>query len=216
MASDPIEEIEHRYGPHILRRTAPGEVTLFAPYEHAAAELHARYGDRLRLWVGGKRYPPEMITQAAIPLPVSAPDYCALRVLAQLRQVVAVSGALLDGTAEFSNIGPRRLRVLSGIVTGGLRRPGDVIMAGAFHGAVAAIGYRLELGPGDRQVVPLVVGSDSVLPDRTYLLPPGDYEVVVAQQLPFLDEHGDITGRRAFVAGFGPTVTLTKPTVGGR
>ncbi|MDA8265767.1 MAG: hypothetical protein M0T79_10575 [Actinomycetota bacterium] len=51
-------------------------------------------------------------------------------------------------------------------------------MAGAFVGAVAAVGRTVSLEPGASQELGLIIGTASCLPDTSYVVPPGRYEVV--------------------------------------
>lgn len=107
-------------------------------------------------------------------------------------------GEDFEGQVVFANRGSQRVAGMTGILTGGVRADGDDHMAGAFTGAIAMVGTRIELDPGATTELPLTVGTASCLPDASYVVPPGRYEVVAA--IHFRQTDGPQTPRPVLVA----------------
>lgn len=193
----------------ILSQSGPGHRTLRAPFADIAAELHRRYGDALDITVGSKAFPPERITEfRTVPLPISGVDLPQLAVELHLDSAAVAAGDDLRGTAALTNRGQDRLSFLTGLMTGGVRHPGDDKPAGSFIGAVATVGLNVDLRHGQSRDVPVVIGTASCLPDRSYVVPAGAYEVVAALSVSHLHDHGRPTGRQCFVV-IGPTIEVT-------
>lgn len=87
---------------------------------------------------------------------------------------------------------------MTGVLTGGVRRDGDEFMAGGFAGAVVAIGYGVRLDPGETKDLGVIIGTASCLPDASYVVPPGRYEVIAA--IPFNQADIQPTARPRLVA----------------
>ncbi len=81
-------------------------------------------------------------------------------------------------------------------------------LAGQFCGAVAAVGIGVDLRHGDSSELPVVIGTASCLPDRSYVVPPGDYETVAELSVALLGGESRPAGRQALVC-VGPTITAT-------
>jgi hypothetical protein len=60
-------------------------------------------------------------------------------------------------------------------------------MTGDFDGAIALVGYPVDLEPGASMELPVKVGTASVLPDASYVVPTGRYEVISAVPFHQLD-----------------------------
>ena len=162
----------------------PGFIRLKAPFFELAAELHEEYGDALKITVGGKPFPPENIgDRQAVPIPIPTVTVPGLKLTVVLDVPSVVAGEEARGRVVFANRGSKRVEATTGILTGGVRRDGDDFMAGAFAGAVVAIGHLVRLEPGESTGLGLVVGTGSCLPDTSYVVPPGRYEVIAA--IPF-------------------------------
>lgn len=81
-------------------------------------------------------------------------------------------------------------------------------MAGAFVGGVAAVGRTVRLEPGATQEFGLTIGTASCLPDTSYVVPPGRYEVIVP--VPFNQGGTSPTVRPRLVAR-GARITVEAP-----
>ena len=114
-----------------LAASDPGRISLRAPFAAIAADLHRRYGDALDITVGSKPFPPERITESqAVTLPISTAKIPNLTVELHFETPAVVAGEDLRGAATITNGGQRRLRFITGLITGGVRRPGDEKLAG--------------------------------------------------------------------------------------
>lgn len=193
----------------VLGQSGPGQVTLRASFADIAADLHRRFGDALDITVGSKPFPPERITEfRTVALPVSNVDLPHLAVELHFEATTVVAGEDLRGTATLTNHGQDRLWFITGLATGGVRRPGDNKLAGAFRGAVAAVGLNVDLRQGQSRDIPVLIGTASCLPDRSYVVPAGAYEAVASLSVNRRDDDGRPTGRQRFVV-IGPTIEVT-------
>lgn len=193
-----------------LGSSSPGRISLRAPFAAIAADLHHRYGDALDITVGSKPFPPERITesQAVGPLPISTAKIPNLKVELHFDTPAVVAGEDLRGSATITNGGQLRLRFITGLMTGGVRRPGDDKLAGVFVGAVTAVGLNVDLDPGQSGDIPVLIGTASCLPDRSYIVPAGVYEVVATLSVNRRDDQGNPTGHQRHVV-IGPTIEVT-------
>ena len=94
-----------------------------------------------------------------------------------------VAGEELRGWVVFANRGSQRVQGTTGIITGGVRRADDAFLAGTYAGSVAFTAQTVSLEPGESEELRLIVGTDSCLPDTSYVVPPGRYGVIAA--IPF-------------------------------
>lgn len=157
----------------------PGFIRLRAPLAELAAELHEEYGDALEITVGRKPFPPEKIgRREPVPVPVPTVVVPGLRLTVVLDEPTVAAGEDVHGRVVFVNEGTDLVEGMTGVLTGGVCRHGDDFMAGAFTGAVVAIGYTVRLEPGQRKELGLIVGTASCLPDTSYVVSPGPYEAI--------------------------------------
>lgn len=199
------DEVRERYGAdprRVLHGCGPGTARVRARFEDVAAELHARYGSALDITLGAKPYPPSRLgSMAAVPVPVSTGDLPGLDVVFDVGDGTVAAGDDLRGGVVLTNSGTGQLRFATGLlVTAGVRRPGAGHLAGWFVGAVAAVAALVDLAPGASARLDLVVGTASVLPDTTYRVPPGTYEVVAT-----------IPADGAVLVRVGPAIEVTPP-----
>jgi hypothetical protein len=104
-----------------------------------------------------------------------------------------------------------RLHFITGpTMTGGLHRPGDAHLAAKSNGWMTLAGRAVDLQPGQRDELKIIVGTTSCLPDLTYVVPPGTYQVVASLGLSFLDEAIRPTGHQRVVRT-GPDLAVTAP-----
>ena len=195
-------------GRRILGALAPGHVTVRAQFADIAADLHRRYGDALDITVGSWPFPPDSLgVFRAVPVPASTVDLKDLDVEFDFETLAVAAGDELRGIATLTNSGPDRLQFLTGPVTGGVRHPGADMLAGVFEGAVTPAGFNIDLRHGATRELPLIVGATSCLPDRSYTVPAGAYEVVATLGVDFRDGQGRTSGPQSVVR-IGPTITV--------
>ena len=187
----------------------PGHIMLRAPFADLAAELHREYGSSLRITVGHKPYPPERIrNRQPVPLPTSTVVVPDLQLTVTVDAAHVAQGKDFDGQVVFSNRGSQRITGMSGMLTGGLRAEGDDHMAGNFTGGTFLVGMLVELDPAASMNLPIKVGTASCLPDTSYTVPPGRYEVVAA--VPFRQPDTSAT-QQPMVVARGAWVTVDAP-----
>ena len=179
-----IREIRRRLSDdprRLLDGTSPGHLRLRAPFAELAAELHREYGDSLEITVGHKPFPPEVIGDCRpVPLPIATVTVPGLELTVVVDQAHVVPGEDAEGRVVFANCGPLRIEGLTGVLAGGVRNDREGFLAGAFSGMLTMQGLGIQLGPGESMELPLIIGTASVLPDPSYVVPPGRYEVVAA------------------------------------
>lgn len=206
------EEIraELRHDPRrVLRASGPGTVTLRAPFAAVAADLHVRYGDALDITVGTKPFPPERIVDPPlVRLPVSTIDLPDLVLDFDIGEATVAPGDDLSGTVTLTNQGRERLRFLSGAAVGSIRQPGSDHLSGTFHGWMSSVGLNVDLQHAQSTDLPLIVGTTSCLPDRSYVVEPARYELVVAVSVNPVDEHHQPFGHQTLVR-VGPELVVT-------
>ncbi len=165
--------------------SGPGNLTLRAPFEDIAAALHAEFGTSLNIWLGLKPYPPSRIADPhAVPVPQPTITVTGLEMTMTLADVQVTSGETLNGSITFHNRGRTRITGMTGAtLTAGLRSQGNDHMASQYAGTLWNLGMIIDLGSGDSRTLPLLVGTASCLPDTSYVVPSGRYEVVAT--IPF-------------------------------
>jgi hypothetical protein len=178
---------------------SPGHIQLRAPFAELAADLHREYGDSLKITVGHKPYPPELIgDRQPLLLPMPTVTVAGLELTITIDEPHVAGGEDLPGRVIFANRGPNRVEGMTGVLTGGIRSDGHDYMAGNFAGTTTMMGYQIDLEPGSSTEMPLIIGTASRLPDTSYVVPPGRYEVVTA--VPFQQSDIPPTPRPQLVA----------------
>jgi hypothetical protein len=196
---------------HPLSGSAPGHIKLRAPFAELAAELHRHYGSSLEITVGHKPFPPEQIGDLQpVPLPTPTVTVAGLELTITLNAARVAQGEDLRGRVIFSNRGTQAVHGSTGVLTGGVRAENDNRMAGNFAGSIVLVGQRIQLDPGASMELPLVVGTASCLPDDSYVVPPGRYEVIA--DIPFHRPDLPPTPRPVLVAR-GAWVTVDAPAI---
>lgn len=170
-----------------------------APFAELAADLHREYGDSLEITVGHKPFPAELRgDRQPVPLPTPTVTVPGLELKVTVDEPHVAPGEDLEGRVIFANRGPHRVEGMTGVLTGGVRRDGQDFLAGTFAGAITLQGYGIGLAPGSSRELPLIIGTASCLPDSSYVVPPGRYEVVAA--VPFNQPDRPSTQRPQLVA----------------
>jgi hypothetical protein len=166
-----------------LQGNGPGQVRLRAPFESLAADLHREFGASLQITVGFKPFPPEHIVDPQpVPLPVPTLVMPGLALTIVTDSFRVVQGEDLRGHVVFHNRGSTDMAdTTGGLLVGAVRADhDDDCIAGAHAGAIAWVGRHIQLSPGASTEVPLLIGTASRLPDTSYVVPPGRYEIIVA------------------------------------
>jgi hypothetical protein len=169
----PDEDVGHQW---------PADIHLAAWATDAAQELHEQFGSTVRLTVGALRYPDRVLAgrgapAAGPPLPEAEPG--------QLR--VALHGPLSvrSGYAARHGLLAENRTSRPAEFQGGFELIADVVdpatgaVAGGYSGAVLAVAVTHRVAPGSTETIPLLIGTDSFVPDLGYAIPPGEWGVQV-------------------------------------
>ena len=176
--------------------TSAVEVQLAAYGEDFAAQLVATYGDIVKVRVGLFPYPmTDELAASTEPDPacasdISGPiDMSGLRAEVRLASNALAQGTDTDGKVVFTNTGTADVSFESGDpLTGVVVMPGTTDVVGTFTGVLAGTGAGAVLAPGESTEVGLVVGTASCIPANGFMLPPGEYEVVVVAVVDYLQQ----------------------------
>ncbi len=162
-------------------------VTLEADGEALAAELVEMYGAAVEVSVGLFPYP--MPAELAASLEVA--DACAAGIAGptdmnglvaepRLDSGTLAAGDGTEGRVVFTNTGAGDVSFETGDpLVGVVVRPGTTEIVGTYSGDIAGVGAGGVLAPRETLEVGLLVGTTSCIPAHGYVLPPGEYEVVV-------------------------------------
>jgi hypothetical protein len=171
------------------------EVTLDAQSEGLAEEVLARYGSALTMRVGFKGVPVDIsqIRQVDMPTPDLKVDGLTLEV--ELAEDRIAAGATARGRIWFLNTSDSQIEVeTDSVVAGGIRLPGSSEVTGWFAGQLRGTGAFLNLPPGGRRPIKVVIGTASSEPNDEYIPTRGEYEVVVGVNVrvksKLSDQHG--------------------------
>ncbi len=187
-----VQEIQQQMAPGgpvtgVGKGASAVNVTLEADGEAFAAELVETYGAAVEVHVGWFPYP--MPAELAASGEVTAACAADLAGPTDMNGLVAElrldSGTLAagDGTkgrVVFTNTGTGDVSFETGDpLVGVVVRPGTPEIVGTYSGDIAGVGAGGVLAPGETLEVGLLVGTASCIPANGYVLPPGEYEVLV-------------------------------------
>jgi hypothetical protein len=151
--------------------------------ESIAAELYERYGDVLDIRVGAMPYPlPDggAASEACGTVPEPPADQAGLAIsLDALTADPRVEGG---ATTQVRIVNETSAAVGFGSgqpLTAVMVRPGSSQIIGVYTGAIAGTGLTVSLQPGEETSIQVLVSAASCDPSLGYVLPAGDYEVVV-------------------------------------
>ena len=183
-----------------IRETSGGQgaarVVLAGDQEALAAELVARYGDLVTITVGNFPYPMPA-DRSALPVACGYADATGpsssngLRATLALDAPTARSGSTITATVTLTNTGTGPASWTGGQpLTGSLVLRGTTDVVATFNGMVAGTGDGAELQPGETHTVRAMIGTDSCDLTLGYVLPPGDYDVIVPVTLTYPQTQG--------------------------
>ncbi len=146
-----------------------------------ASELHSRFGDRVRVTVGGRAYPPDGAAVPTLPAPEATREFPGLQLRAVLTTPRVTTGRVFDGTVHLRNTGRTPIRFdtdqpLAALVIDAGR------VVGTSSGWSAGTGLMVELAPGAAREIPFTGGTAGGSGDQ-YSTPPGSYTVLVTVPL---------------------------------
>ena len=173
--------------------------------ERYAAELLARYGERLEIDVGRFPYPmPDPLPESQCePLPDTQPvDGLSVSVVPVDEPISDEGGEPAAVTVRLRNVGAAPIAVSFGAPTATLLEAGTRRVVGGFVGAVADVLDHVSLAPGGEATRTVLVGTASCDPAIGYRVPADTYDMVVTLQRPgteggpLVTEPIQVTGRR--------------------
>ncbi len=167
-------------------RPTPLAIELAAWATGTAADLHARFGDQVRLTVGAMSYPDRalVIREEAFAPPSTPAEEHGLRVAADAPLHVQ-SGRSLKTSVRVTS---------TALVCGELHTNGHLAsvvidfggrVVGTYVGAQHLPLVRFRLPPSEAVEVPLLIGTASLAPDLGYRVPAGEWGLLV--ELPLKD-----------------------------
>ena len=183
-----VEELEGRYLSIGLGMDGLA-VTLAADEAELAADLQARYGDAINLYLGVLAYPLDRATSVCTDPPAES-ELPGLSITIEPPGVpIAAAGAQpADLTVTVTNTGDAPIRFSSGTAIGTLLDSnGRVVNSNQI--AVADVGIEVDLQPGASTDLPLLVTTASCDPALGYIVPPGEYRLITE----ILHANGDLT-----------------------
>lgn len=165
------------YGPGL----AAVPVNLRGGYDTLAADLFARFGDKLSITIGGHTYPlshaaprpARRLPESTVSLPHArfdvAPDADEYRIPSVIR-----------GKVRITNVGSgERLRFYTGATLIGCLCDDSGYVVGVYHGEHVLVGALVDLAVGESCELDFVAGMDSVDPAVGTVVPPGTYSLVL-------------------------------------
>lgn len=177
---------------HPLRSSGPGRLSLGARHVDIAAHLYQRYGTAIHIEVGNRPFPPERIVPGPLrPLGPSDSRPTPLRCEIELSDDTVPAGDDLTGSVILHNSGgvPVEINYGGDGLSGGVRLPGETHWAGvSSYTIVTLVMCRRIIEPGEESAIPLRIGTTSLLPDRSYAVPPGRYEPIVTLSYAEMDD----------------------------
>lgn len=143
-----------------------------------ASELHHRFGDRIRVTVGGRAYPPDGTPVPTAPAPAATRKFPGLQLRAVLREARVPTGSALDGQVQLLNAGRTPIRFdtdqpLVAVVIDAGR------VVGTYSGWSAGTGLMVDLAPGAAREISFTGGTAGGSGEQ-YSTPPGSYTVIVS------------------------------------
>jgi len=143
-----------------------------------AADLHHHFGSDVELQVGALSYPdPKPVAVFSRPAPPTL-DRTEVRIELDGPGVVR-SGDVLRTGLRVQNLGASVLEIhTNGTLTALFLDPNTGDVAGSYSGAQSLPLKVYRIAPGDTKTIPLLVGTDSFVPELGYTVPAGDWPIV--------------------------------------
>jgi hypothetical protein len=166
-------------------RQPPFRIRLAAWAAIAAEELHRQFGDSVDLTVGALPYPPgRQLPQHPVPAE-SVQLFDPRDAVAELDgPAIVESGSSLVHGLLLTNLARRELQIATnGHVTPAVVDPVTGARVGGFSGAqiLPLIVFRVSAGETER--IPMLIGTDSSMPEMGFAIPPGDWGLQITLKL---------------------------------
>jgi hypothetical protein len=158
----------------------PFSIRLAAWATGAAEQLHRMLGDEVELTVGAMRYPQRILTG-----PTYSASSVPMRRIEPTEARIALDGSLTV-TSGFAvkhhllihNLGSVEFQVEApGIIIAQVIDPHTEDVVGGHSGPVLALLMTFAIAPNATARIPLLVATDSFVPDLGYAVPPGEWGI---------------------------------------
>jgi len=159
-------------------REPPLSIGLAPWATEVARDLHARFGDDIVLDVGALRFPDR---QVRVPVPELAPELDPGEGEVTVDPALEVrSGHTVRSELKVWNRADAELEVVTtGMVFGWVVDPSTGSVVGGYSGAQRLPRVVFRIAPHTFELIPLLVGTASFVPDLDYAIPPGRWVVRV-------------------------------------
>ena len=176
------------------RQEPPFEIRLQWWASEIAEDLHRRFGDDVKLVVGMGPYPEPQVRRQ-VNAPDDIPDMDPTLMSVDLVSPITVaSGSTVRGELRVENMSAESIVIsTNGGVTAQVVDPRTGVVVGGFVGWQTLPSVYFRAAPGDTVVVPVLVGTASLLPELGYAIPAGEWAIQIVLEL----EEGDGEGRHS-------------------
>lgn len=162
----------------------PFRIGLAAWAEDVAEDLHRRFGSDVALTVGALTYPGRVLDRPGPGDPGAAsavPDLDPARARVALDGPLSVrSGHSLIHGLLVTNQATEDLAIISGRnLIASVVDPDSGVIVGGYSGLIFAVRVRHVIPPGETTRIPLLVATDSLVPELGYAIPPGAWGIRV-------------------------------------
>ena len=175
-----VGQASHRcksHGPGLER----AHIALNADEDALAATLYDRFGDALEIRLGRHLFPLSSASVALPPSPAASIVIPGLRLVAELERDSWRSGDTIRGHLRMTNASADdTITFDTGEPMTGVLLDLDGTPVGGYTGAIAGVGRRVHLNPGDQATLGFISGADTFDPHGGAVLPAGRYLLVVS------------------------------------
>jgi hypothetical protein len=157
----------------------PFQIGLASWATSVAEDLHQRFGDDVILTVGAQRYPQRTTgnTPPGAPTPQQQLSTAQARVALDGRLTIQ-SGDLARHRLLVTNLATCPLEArTSGTLIAQVVNPQTGAVVGGYSGPVRAMLRIYTVEPGATKRIPLLVGTESFVPELVYAVPPGQWGI---------------------------------------
>jgi hypothetical protein len=161
------------------RQPPPFRIGLAAWATATAEQLHQQFGADVKLTVGALRYPQRTPAASAGPGPPPPPQLNPDQVQVALDGALSIqSGRLAQHGLMITNLASRPLQInTSGSLIAQVVNPATGAVVGGYSGPVHATLMTYTAAPRATERIPLLVGTDSFVPELGYAIPPGQWGI---------------------------------------
>jgi|GEM_PF-4354683 hypothetical protein len=190
-----VIELADRLAPGSLLSIGAGKEAITVRLKPNAAELAEKlkesFGATIDITVGFKKFPLDVHFASRLTLhpPQVVDALSILRASIAMTSTRLPSGTSTTGRTLIENMGNTCLLFDASAPVGWLCEPGGSVALGGHAGKIAASLQRMKLEPGAVGELSFIVGTGDLGPSTSFVLSPGNYEVVVPARVILSSEH---------------------------